>query len=388
MPSRPDATIASRYVIVPCKVEHLYELAETMREADKAEIRALGFGIKKTLWRAFRNSILCKTALVDAKVAAIWGLAVGLRHDVSPLSDLATPWLHTSAAIEAIPVSFLKVAKQELAAMMSLRTRLESWVAADYVQAVKFLRVLGFTVDKAEPFGSSGARFSKFHVERDELPARLAQTRRRRKSGAFKPFIIYTAGRSRTAWLAAFLSYGGARCHQDVAIKFRNMREVAEFFAEAGTGAAETAASPGWRLIEHYVPGIRRVVVRRDTEEVIASSMWRTGALGPVDEYRLRSITEYEARCLEQISRMPGTLTVEFDDLRREDVCREIFEFCLPYEFDRDWWLTLDARNIQVDMHEMIAYYRAHKDEIEQFRRSCKRELIALARAGVLRKAS
>jgi len=39
--------------------------------------------------------------LVDAKVAAIWGLAIGLRHGVSPLSDLGVPWLHTSAAIEA-----------------------------------------------------------------------------------------------------------------------------------------------------------------------------------------------------------------------------------------------------------------------------------------------
>ena len=160
----PDATITSRYIIVPCQVSHVYELAGSMRQKDKDEIHNLGFTIKKALWRAYRNSIMCKAALVDAKVAAIWGLAIGLNPGVSPLSDLGTPWLHTSAAIEALPVSFVRVAKRELAAMLSLRPELESYVAANYAEAVKFLRVLGFTVDKPEPVGLHGAAYCRFHI--------------------------------------------------------------------------------------------------------------------------------------------------------------------------------------------------------------------------------
>jgi hypothetical protein len=161
---RPDAMITSGYAIVPCTVGHIYELAETLRDKDRTEILNLGFGVKKALWRAYRNSIMCRTALVDAKVAAIWGLAIGLRHGVSPLSDLGVPWLHTSAAIEAVPVSFIKVAKTELAAMRALRPKLESYVAADYAQAVKFLKIIGFTVDKAEPVGLGGAPYCRFHL--------------------------------------------------------------------------------------------------------------------------------------------------------------------------------------------------------------------------------
>lgn len=161
---RPDAVITPYYVIVPCQIEHIYELARTMREADKREIENLGFGVKKALYRAFRNSVLCRTALRHGEVVAVWGLAVALRDNVSPLSDLGVPWLHTSPLIEQIPVSFLKVAKRELAAMRHLRPKLESFVAGDYKEAVKFLKILGFAIDKAEPLGLNGSLYCRFHM--------------------------------------------------------------------------------------------------------------------------------------------------------------------------------------------------------------------------------
>jgi hypothetical protein len=152
------------YTIEPTTIPHIYELAETLRDQDRSEILNLGFGVKKALWRAYRNSIMCKTALVADKVAAVWGLGIGLRAGVSPLSDLGVPWLHTSAAIERVPVSFVRVAKAELAAMRKLRPRLESFVAADYAQAIKFLRLLGFAVENSEPIGLNGARYCRFHM--------------------------------------------------------------------------------------------------------------------------------------------------------------------------------------------------------------------------------
>lgn len=152
------------YTIEPTEIGHIYKLAETLRDQDRSEILNLGFGVKKALWRAYRNSIMCKTALVADKVAAVWGLGIGLRAGVSPLSDLGVPWLHTSAAIESVPVSFVRVAKAELAAMLKLRPRLESFVAADYAQAIKFLRILGFAVEKPEAVGLDGALYCRFHM--------------------------------------------------------------------------------------------------------------------------------------------------------------------------------------------------------------------------------
>jgi hypothetical protein len=161
---RVDAVITRSYAIVPCQPEHVVALAKTMRDADRKEIENLGFGVKKALYRAFRNSVMCKAALIHGEVAAIWGLAVALRENVSPLSDLGTPWLHTSPLVEKIPLSFVRVAKSELAAMCQLRPKLESFVAEDYAKAIKFLKILGFTVDKAEPLGLNGSLYCRFHM--------------------------------------------------------------------------------------------------------------------------------------------------------------------------------------------------------------------------------
>jgi hypothetical protein len=161
---QPTATITPRYVIVPTQIPHLRELAVTMREADRKEIERLGVTVKKVLWRQYRNSIFTRTALVDAKVAAIWGLAIAMQPNVSPLSDLGIPWLHTSAAIEAIPRSFLMRGRQEVATMRRLRPRLASYVDASYAQAVRFIKLLGFMVDEPQPIGVDGAPFRRFHI--------------------------------------------------------------------------------------------------------------------------------------------------------------------------------------------------------------------------------
>lgn len=162
--SGPQATARARpYEIVPACIGHVYHLAANLRAADAAEIAGVGVTPKKALYRAFRNSVNCKTAFVGGEIAAMWGVCVGMRPGVSLLSDLGVPWLHTSPAVERIPVSFVKVAKAELALMCASRRRLESFVAADYHQAVKFLRLLGFTVEPAAPIGVGGAPFSRFH---------------------------------------------------------------------------------------------------------------------------------------------------------------------------------------------------------------------------------
>jgi hypothetical protein len=152
------------YRIVPAEIDHVYALAKVLRPRDAAEIAGSGHSAKRSLYRGFRNSILCRTAFVGADIAAMWGLCVGLHPGVSPLGDLGVPWLLTSSAVERVPVSFVKVAKAELALMRANRRRLESYVAADYVQAVRLLRILGFTIEWPAPIGVKGEMFSRFHI--------------------------------------------------------------------------------------------------------------------------------------------------------------------------------------------------------------------------------
>ena len=157
MPHMAAATaIRHGYQIEPATVRHVYDLAANLRLADESEILGSGNGVKRSLWRAYRNSVLCKSAVIDGEVAAMWGLCLNMRPGLSLLSDLGVPWLHTTAAGERLPVSFVKVAKAELAAMKALRPRLENHVAASYAQAIKFLRLIGFTVE-APAAGATGS---------------------------------------------------------------------------------------------------------------------------------------------------------------------------------------------------------------------------------------
>lgn len=162
---QPGAVLwTRRYKIEPATREHVLAIGPKLRREDTAEIAGLGGNVRKALWRGFRRSIWCRVATVDGDLAAIWGLCVAGDTSLGLLSRKAMPWLLTTEAIEHIPVAFVRHARREVASMRMLYPALENHVAADYRRAVKFLRLLGFTVDAAKPVGVGGALFRRFHI--------------------------------------------------------------------------------------------------------------------------------------------------------------------------------------------------------------------------------
>jgi hypothetical protein len=158
------AVLEPRYVIREATREDVLAFQHCLRPADVAEIRGVGVTVAKALWRGYRNSLRCRVAYVDGDPAAIWGVCVNTHPRQGPLSATAVPWLHTTAAIERQPIAFLREARREVAAMRCLYPRLENHVAANYTQAVRFLRLLGFTVDEPQSIGHNGALFRRFHM--------------------------------------------------------------------------------------------------------------------------------------------------------------------------------------------------------------------------------
>lgn len=366
---------ANRVSVRLSRVEDVYTLAANLRPADRAEVETLGLDPRVGIRRSFRHAILRKSYFVDGELAAMSGLCGSM------LGDIAEPYLMTGPLVERVPMAFIKLAKDGVAEMLQHKLRLDGHVAAAYGSACRFLAAIGFTLDEPRPFGSHGAPFRRFHLNRDEWQACLAQHKIKRPGADFAPFIIYTAGRSRTAWLSALLTYGEARCHNEIAVKFRSMLDVKNFFRTRGTGSAETGVAPGWQLIQHHFPGIKTVVVRRPAHEIIASF----ARLVPIDEAMLARIVAYENRCLDRISAQPGVLTVDFADLDHAHVCAQIFEHCLPYRFDPDWWQFMRSRNVQASVADLFRYFQENRDAIEGFKRGCKRELTALARSGAIK---
>jgi hypothetical protein len=135
-------------------------LASTLRALDRGEAEALGYTARSGIRSNFYGAMHRKTALVGSQVVAMWGLCG------PSLGDIGYPYLMTSPLIEKIPITFIKIARKEVAHMLRHRLRLEGYVAANYRAAVRLLEVLGFTVEKEAPFGPKDALFRKFYVVR------------------------------------------------------------------------------------------------------------------------------------------------------------------------------------------------------------------------------
>lgn len=168
------------------------------------------------------------------------------------------------------------------------------------------------------------------------------------------PFIILALPRSRTAWLAHFLSYGGKKVGHDIAIECKSVADFQRAFDEGMDGTVETGAVLGWRLMRHLMPGVKLVTVRRDPRDVI-KSLAKFGL--PVDN---REICHRDAM-LDLVAETPGSLNVLYDSLVDPQVCKVLFEFCLDLPFDWEHWTKFNTLNIQVDMQQRInQLYRNH----------------------------
>jgi len=353
------------YEIRPATLADIRVMARAIRPMDRAEIEGWGLKARHLLHDLYRDSPVRRVALVGGEVAAVWGVQTPV------LGSDGAPWLFTAPSIERAKIAFLRETRREINEMLVIHGRLRCYVLASYTRSIRFFAALGFTFGPPEPVGVDGVAYRLMTIWRHPPPKR--------------PFIVYGLPRSRTFWLSRFLSYGDWECHHETAIRMRGIEDIAALFSQPGTGTAETAAAPGWRVLHHHVPDLRAVVVRRPVEQVMAS-LARLDLNGAFvyDLTKLRKNMERISRALDQIARLPGALVVDHDDLDREDVCAEIFTHCLSIDLPRDWWLRLRGQNLQTDAIAVLRYYFENQDKVERFKKACRTELSRLVRSGAI----
>lgn len=189
-------------------------------------------------------------------------------------------------------------------------------------------------------------------------------------------FIIYALPRSRTRWLAQFLSYRDWHCGHDEIRHARSLDDVKSWFAQPNTGTTETSGAPWWRTVQRYCPDIKTVVIRRPVAEVV-ESLARFG-MDRGAMWRMATALDHK---LDQIeARVPDVLSVPYAALSSGMTCGQIFEHCLPYRHDHEWWQTLNDLNIQIDMGALARYYRAYQPQLDKLTRTAKVQEIAAMR--------
>jgi hypothetical protein len=158
-------------------------------------------------------------------------------------------------------------------------------------------------------------------------------------------FLVLGLPRSRTAWLANFLSHGRVACgHELLADCLTPDALVPRIRALGGSvnGSAETAGALFIERLLRESPALRVVVVRR-CKLAVADSLARlgldagSGVLDLLDEK------------LSAAAAHAGALCVEFTDLDSIDHLRAIWEHCAPGEpFDSGRAKRLIDLNVQI----------------------------------------
>jgi len=175
-------------------------------------------------------------------------------------------------------------------------------------------------------------------------------------------FLVLGLPRSRTAWLARFLTYGDHICGHEELRHCRSLEDVKSYLSMPRTGSAETAAAPWWRLLTRLAPEVRIVVVRRPVAEVIES----LAAFGFDPAVMAPAMARLDAKLTQIVKRVPGVLEVSFDALNEQETCRSVFEHCLPYRFDPAHWRKLAGENVQCDMLALVRYASAFRPQLDK----------------------
>ena len=346
--------------VVPARLGHVLRILSDADPALRSLIARRAGDPRRAVARDFAQSMSAKVMLIDGVPAAAYGL-VG-----SMLSAEARLWLILSPLATRNLRVFAKACLAERVELLAKGVILTAHVEADYQPGMRFLEHFGFTLGPIRD-GQRKAVFS----------------RRTTHALAAPPFVVYGLPRSGTRWMANFLTYGGWTCHHQAAIAMRSLEDMTALFRVPCTGSSEPGASLGWRVLRGRVPEIRMAVVRRPVEECVRS-MCRVDLQGMAryDPDVLRRTLMREDRALDDIASQNGALSVGFDDLRGELGCRRIFEHCLPFRFDREWWLAWKDKNVQADVPATLSYYQHTLGGVTAFKRETWRALRRMAYAG------
>lgn len=133
-------------------------LSESLREQDKLESLRMGFDPVVALEYSFTHGFLRRTALLDDKPVAMWGVCG------TPLGIYGMPYLITGdGVLKVSPITFSRIYKKEVEVMKQLYPHLENFVDESYLGAVRMLKIAGFEL--SEPLKINGHNFLRFSMK-------------------------------------------------------------------------------------------------------------------------------------------------------------------------------------------------------------------------------
>lgn len=166
-------------------------------------------------------------------------------------------------------------------------------------------------------------------------------------------FLILALPRSRTAWLAHYLSYPLARPLQPVGHDImRGCDSVEKFlgsYKNGMWGTCETGGTGIWRIVRQEMPECKIVLIRRPIIES-HRSLLNAGFAG-----NLTVLAEQDVM-LDAASTDPEIVSIPYNMLSEPFIGKWLFESLLELEADFDWWIKMVNTNVQMSIHDVMPH--------------------------------
>ncbi len=121
-----------------------------MKQQDIVACERFGITPYKSLFRAYKRSLFCKTAFMEGEIVAIWGI-MGTY-----LGNVGYPWSHLLPKTEKFPFKLIFRYRKELNEMLKLFPILRDAVDIHHKQTLRTLKIMGFEFSDPMPFGKNG----------------------------------------------------------------------------------------------------------------------------------------------------------------------------------------------------------------------------------------
>lgn len=172
--------------------------------------------------------------------------------------------------------------------------------------------------------------------------------------------IFFIAGlpRTRSTWLANFLTYKTGFCfHEAIRLcyKIEDMKVLFKSIEESNVGDADTMLIQYKDQILNMFPNAKWIIVKRDFENVMKSLEKRYAFRQPENDRVF--FKEIEKKLIDFEKEYPA-LIINYEDLNNAEICKKIWGYCIPDSpFNYKRWMQLDVIKMDPFENKMLKYH-------------------------------
>jgi hypothetical protein len=172
-------------------------------------------------------------------------------------------------------------------------------------------------------------------------------------------YFITGLPRSRTAWLANFMTYGSSFCYHEL-LRERGAAGMLEAMTSDRYDHVGNSDC-GIPFFAKYLPGtgLKLIVVRRNADEVINSLL----QIFPTEQGAIELVVAAGLKHLNRLQIERPCLIVEYDELGEVATCKAIWDYCIPdAPFDTARWALLDKMKVETTVFN--TYNKTNTEEV------------------------